>query len=151
MCTNRSLTICRSLLRGGGLPGLGGLPDWGSPWSWGVSLVRGSPWSWESIPACTEADPPPVNRMTNRCKNITLATTSLRPVIMFGHMTKCPINASASEINTIPNRNTFQYDAYPPLQWPSAEGVCQGRRVSAPVHAWTHTYLWTESRTPVKT
>ena len=25
--------------------------------------------------------PPPVNRMTNRCKNITLATTSLRPVI----------------------------------------------------------------------
>ena len=25
--------------------------------------------------------PPPVNRITNRCKNITLATTSLRPVI----------------------------------------------------------------------
>ena len=24
--------------------------------------------------------PPPVNRMTNRCNNITLATTSLRPV-----------------------------------------------------------------------
>ena len=39
------------------------------------------------IPASTEADPtppppPPVNRMTNRCKNITLATTSLRPVII---------------------------------------------------------------------
>ena len=33
------------------------------------------------IPACIEAQPPPpVNRMTNRCKNITLATTSLRPV-----------------------------------------------------------------------
>ena len=32
------------------------------------------------IPACTEADPP-VNRMTDRCKNITLATTSLRPVM----------------------------------------------------------------------
>ena len=31
------------------------------------------------IPTCTEADPP-VNRMTDRCKNITLATTSLRPV-----------------------------------------------------------------------
>ena len=27
------------------------------------------------IPACTETDTPPVNRMTNRCKNITLATT----------------------------------------------------------------------------
>ena len=26
--------------------------------------------------------PPPVDRMTNRCKNITLATTSLRPVTM---------------------------------------------------------------------
>ena len=34
----------------------------------------------EGIPACTEADPP-VNRMTNRSKNITLATTSLWPVI----------------------------------------------------------------------
>ena len=35
------------------------------------------------IPACTEADTPtpPVNRMTNRCKNITLATASLRLVI----------------------------------------------------------------------
>ena len=32
------------------------------------------------IPVCTEADTPPVNRMTDRCKNITLATTSLRPV-----------------------------------------------------------------------
>ena len=33
------------------------------------------------IPACTEADTLLVNRITNRCKNITLATTSLRPVI----------------------------------------------------------------------
>ena len=32
------------------------------------------------IPACTEVDPP-VNRMTDRCKNITLATTSLGAVI----------------------------------------------------------------------
>ena len=32
------------------------------------------------IPACIEAEPPPVNRMTNRCKTITLAKTSLRPV-----------------------------------------------------------------------
>ena len=31
-------------------------------------------------PACTEADPP-VNRITHTSKNITLATTSLRPVI----------------------------------------------------------------------
>ena len=32
------------------------------------------------IPACTEAAPPPVDRMTHTCKNITLATTSLSPV-----------------------------------------------------------------------
>ena len=57
MRTSRSLTVCRSLLPGG------------------VSLAGGG------IPACTVADPPPVNRMTDRCKNITLATTSLRPVI----------------------------------------------------------------------
>ena len=37
------------------------------------------------IPACAEADPlplPPGNRMTDTSKNITLATTSLRPVII---------------------------------------------------------------------
>ena len=31
--------------------------------------------------ALRQTPPPPVNRMTDRCKNITLATTSLRPVI----------------------------------------------------------------------
>ena len=62
---------------GGCLPGGGVCPVWGvSAWC-GVCLVRGV----GGIPACTEADPP-VNRMTDRCKNITLATTSLRPVIM---------------------------------------------------------------------
>ena len=34
------------------------------------------------IPACTEADPPPVDRITDTSKNITLASTSLRPVMM---------------------------------------------------------------------
>ena len=49
-------------LAGGVLPGRGG--GGGSPWQGGFSLL----------------ETPPVNRMTNRCKNITLATTSLRPV-----------------------------------------------------------------------
>ena len=53
-----------------GVSAPGGVCSWG-----GVSAPRGG------IPACTEADIPPVNRMTNRCKNFTLATTSLRPVI----------------------------------------------------------------------
>ena len=52
--------------RGGGVSGLGE----GGGWSGGVG-----------IPACTEADTPPPCGQTHACKNITLATTSLRPVI----------------------------------------------------------------------
>ena len=44
----------------------------------GVSATGGSALG-GGIPACTEADPPPVNRMTDRCKNTTFAT-SLRTV-----------------------------------------------------------------------
>ena len=50
----------------GGVPGPGG-----------VYLVPGG---------CTwSGTPPPVNRMTNRCKNITLAKTSFRPVIILNY------------------------------------------------------------------
>ena len=35
------------------------------------------------IPVCTEADTPPVDRITDTSKNITLATTSLQPVNIF--------------------------------------------------------------------
>ena len=62
----------------------------GSPWRGGVSLAGGvggcSPWQGGFSLAggvLPTGAPPPVNRMTNRCKNITLATTSLRPVKMF--------------------------------------------------------------------
>ena len=85
----------------GGLPGQSGgvllgprgvcLVRGGSPWSRGVSAWSGgSPWSrgvllgpggvclvWGGSP-----ETPPVNRITDTCKNITLATTSLRKVIM---------------------------------------------------------------------
>ena len=85
---------------GGGLPGRGVLPGLGGGVSLagGFSLVRGvlpgpggsarsvgvlpgpggSAYSVGGSPWQT----PPVNRMTDRCKNITLATTSLRPVII---------------------------------------------------------------------
>ena len=44
---------------------------------WGVSAPGGVVW----YPSMHwSRQPPSVNRMTNRCKNITLATTSLRPV-----------------------------------------------------------------------
>ena len=98
MRTGRSLTVCCSLLHagGGGVSLVQGgvcLVGGGSPWSrgglpglggvclvpGGVCLVRGvSAWSLVGLPG----DPlPPVDRITDTCKNITLATTSLRPVI----------------------------------------------------------------------
>ena len=53
----------------------------GSPWSrGGVCLVPGG--GGYGIPACTEADTLPPRGQTDTCKNIILATTSLRPVIM---------------------------------------------------------------------
>ena len=39
----------------------------------GYLLLRGVCYYGVCIPACTEADTPPVNRMTDRCKNITFA------------------------------------------------------------------------------
>ena len=59
------LPVCSA--RGGGLPGPGGCLVWGVPaWSRGCG-----------IPACTEADPPPVNR---RLWKHYFAQTSLRAV-----------------------------------------------------------------------
>ena len=114
MRTGRSLTICCSLLPGGGvspwsrggfslvpggsawsgegevLPGLGGGVLLGPG---GVCLVQGgvclvprgvSAWSRGGClpgPRVGSPETPPVNRITDTCKNITLATTSLRPVI----------------------------------------------------------------------
>ena len=95
MRTGRSLTVCCSLLPGGGsnwsggvLPGLGGvcLVRGGSPWSGGGGLPgpRGCLPDLEGFSLVLGGSPetPPVDRITDTCKNITLATTSLRPVIM---------------------------------------------------------------------
>ena len=152
MRTGRSLTVCWSLLPGGGsrcggcLPGPGGSGWGGSPWSQGgvlpargcvclvlggclpgpggVCLVRGGlpgPGGFSLVPGglpgprgclpgpgevclvrrvlpargclpgpglCLPgpggfSGDPAVDRITDTCKNITLATTSLRPVITF--------------------------------------------------------------------
>ena len=89
----------REVSLAGGSPWQGGLLGRGSPWRWvslagGCLLLGGSPWQggllgWGclllgggSIPACTETDPP-MDRITDTSKNITLATSSLRPVKMF--------------------------------------------------------------------
>ena len=100
MCLSSPGGVC---LVGGGLPGPGGvcLVLGGSPWSGGClpgpgggfSLVRGgspcrrggSAWSGGVLPGPGGVlrRPPPVKRITDTCKNITLATTSLRPVKIF--------------------------------------------------------------------
>ena len=85
---------------GGVCSRVGGVCSWGLlPWgvsAWGVSAqgvsAPGGVCSWGGVSAgggwgCVVSQhaprqTPPVNRMTNRCKNITLATTSLRPVKM---------------------------------------------------------------------
>ena len=50
---------------------------------WGVvCLVRGGVPGPGGLPQCLVGyHHPPINRMTNRCKNITFTTTLLRPVI----------------------------------------------------------------------
>ena len=73
------------LLLGGacsrGMPGPMGVPaSGGVPGPGGCLLQGGACFGGVWYPACTEANPPPpVNRMTDRCKNITFAT-SLRRV-----------------------------------------------------------------------
>ena len=76
----------------GGLPGLEGVSAWsrggGSPCRGGVCLVPGgSPCRGVCLVRGGVLpvgggwpETPPVNRITDTCKNITLATTSLRPV-----------------------------------------------------------------------
>ena len=88
MRTGRSLTVSCSLLPGRCLPGPGGvcLVRGGSPCQ-GVCLIPGVggflpggclPGPGRGLPR--EPPSPPVDRITDTCKNITLATTSLRPV-----------------------------------------------------------------------
>ena len=58
MRTARTLTVSPSMLCAGG---------WGVCLLPGGCLLQGG-----GIPACTETDPPPVNRITDACENITL-------------------------------------------------------------------------------
>ena len=81
MRTGPSLTVCWHVLPRGALPGPGGgsLVPGGGLWSRGVCLV---PVGWVSGPgggglasqyALRQTPPPHVNRITDACKNITLA------------------------------------------------------------------------------
>ena len=100
MFTASALTVSPPSALGVSAPG--GVCSWGGVYSWeggvcsggcllqggvcsrGVSAPRGGLLPGGlfpgGIPACTEADTPPVNRITNACENIYLAPTSLRAV-----------------------------------------------------------------------
>ena len=88
MRTGRSLTVCWSLLRGVSASQGVCVCQWGVCLLLGRCLLPGGCLLWGlcvsaggGIPARTEADTPPVHRITDTSKNMTLATTSLRPVI----------------------------------------------------------------------
>ena len=66
--------------RGGGLPGPGGVVAWSG--GGGGCLVPGGGGCLFPGGGGGSPETPPVNRITDTCKNITLATTSLRPVMM---------------------------------------------------------------------
>ena len=137
------------LLLGGLL--LGGSPSWGvSFWGW-ASFLGGSPyWGCLLLGGVSLADLP-VNRITHSCKNITLATTSLRLVIIV--VTRMHF----SRMHT-GRLLTICWSLLPGgcLLW----GVCsQGRGVCSwgvSVHVSQHALrqtppLLTESQPPVKT
>ena len=79
----------------GGSPCQGGLPG---PGGWGVFSLPGGP--------ARRPPSPPVNRITDTCKNITLATTSLRPVIILSERKYLESNAHLIETKT--NRQQTQ-------------------------------------------
>ena len=84
MRTDRSLTVCRSLFPGGcasgGCASQGGVCFPGGGVFPGVCFAEGCmPLGGGGIPACTEADTPRWTE-SHTSKNITLATTLLRPV-----------------------------------------------------------------------
>ena len=75
-----------------GVSGPGACLVWGGVWSRGHVWSGGRVWSWGCVSGpggCLVLGGvpgqvlPPVNRMTHRCKNITLAKTSFRPVKIF--------------------------------------------------------------------
>ena len=76
-CASQGRLLWGCMFPGGCMLPRGACFPGGACFQEGVCASRGGVGG--GIPACTEADPP-VNRITHTSKNITLATTSLRPV-----------------------------------------------------------------------
>ena len=103
MRTGRSLTVCRSLLPGGvsalgGVCSGGGLPGQGGGWY--PSMHWGRPHLWTKW-------------MTDRCKNITLATTSLQLVTSMHSSRMCTIrNSSHLQGGSLLTETPFQPEGH---------------------------------------
>ena len=87
MRTGRSLTVCRTLPPGRVVPGgvcfSGGMCFWGGVLPRGCflgGLLSRRRCASGGVSQHALRQTPPVNRMTDRCKNITLATPSLQPI-----------------------------------------------------------------------
>ena len=74
---------------------------------WGIS-------AWGCIPACTEADTPPVDRITDRCKNITLRTVTSRSKIK-----RIKRRLRLSEYNLCRTTREFGHARFCSEQWAS--------------------------------
>ena len=120
-----------------GLPGPGGFSLWGG----GFSLV------WVSLPGgFSLPGDPPVNRITHTCKNIILATTSLRPVISgtnpkYQGVTNHSSGSYVSHIRIIPERRVHGSCTSGNMYAHSSKTTCQklyGNRIS-------HQLYWMKS------
>ena len=114
MRTGRTLTVFRSLLFPGGCLFRGGtcLVPGGCVWSRGVYLPgRGGVWSRGGTclvlggECAWSGTPPPVDRMTHACENITLAKTSFRPVIK--NACYITVNVCSHVASSCPSRSKF--------------------------------------------
>ena len=129
MRTGRSLTVCCSLHPGGVclVRGEGVLPAGGvCAWSRGGVLPTGGmpgPGGYLPGPGGFSGDPP-VNRITDTCKNIILATTLLRLVII------CKI-CNYTVVNVRESKRLGQYG------WYQIEGA-RGERLLVTVKAYWH-------------
>ena len=101
---------------------LGGLLFWR-----GASFPGGgSPWQRALLDRGLSLADPPMNRITHSCKNITLATTSLRPVMKSFTLCGC-----ASSCSSIAAEKGFRTHSVWQRQWHHSKG-CRSRIVNGP-------------------
>ena len=98
MHSSRMRTIRNSSRLLGGCLVLGGVPAPGGVPGPGGCLLRGGDWCWGVVSQHALRQTPPVNRMTDRCKNITFAT-SLRTVNI--SQTACDTQSSFASYEVI--------------------------------------------------